>query len=101
MFESISFYGPLVGLASFLIIGISHPLVIKMEYHFGKKSWWALFVPGVIFSLLSLFFSSQIVSILFGVLGFSFFWSTHEIFKQHERVAKGRAKRNPKRNYDA
>ena len=32
--------GIIVGAATFLIIGICHPLVIKAEYYIGKKSWW-------------------------------------------------------------
>ncbi len=98
--EAINWQGFLVGLAAFFMIGIFHPVVIIMEYHFGRKSWWVLFIPGVLCVIASLYFSS-LVSILFGCLGFSFFWSTLEMFYQHERVLKGRAKRNPKRNdYD-
>ena len=33
--------GIIVGAATFLIIGICHPLVIKAEYYIGKKSWCA------------------------------------------------------------
>jgi len=46
-----------------------------------------------------LFFQTRIASVLLGVLGFALLWSTIELFKQHERVLKGQAKRNPKRNY--
>ena len=31
------FNGIIVGLATFLIIGVFHPIVIKAEYHFGKR----------------------------------------------------------------
>lgn len=96
--ENFYYTGPLFGLFAFLIIGIFHPIVIKMEYHLGKKSWWILFFPGLIFITLSLF-GNNTWSIVLGVLGFSCLWSTHEIFKQHERVIQGRAKKNPNRNY--
>lgn len=92
------FTGLFLGLLSFIIIGISHPIVIKLEYYKGKKSWWILFIIGLFFSILSLFLS-DIASIITGVIGFSFFWSTFEMFKQHERVIKGQAKRNPNRKY--
>ncbi len=39
-----SFGGILLGAAVFLIIGIFHPIVIKMEYYFGKRSWWILLI---------------------------------------------------------
>lgn len=32
--------GLLVGLATFLIIGLFHPLVIKAEYYLGVRCWW-------------------------------------------------------------
>ena len=38
----------------FLIIGICHPIVIKLEYYWGKQSWWVMALAGVIFSLISL-----------------------------------------------
>ena len=47
--------GITVGLATFLIIGIFHPIVIKAEYHFGKRCWWAFALAGVLFGALSLF----------------------------------------------
>ncbi len=97
--ENVYYIGLLLGLLSFLIIGISHPIVIKLEYYKGKKSWWILFLIGVIFTVTSLFLSN-ILSIITGVIGFSFFWSTHEMFKQHNRVLKGQAKRNPNRSYE-
>ena len=35
-----NFEGPLIGLATFLIIGVFHPIVIKTEYYFGTRPWW-------------------------------------------------------------
>ena len=39
--------GIVIGVATFLIIGIFHPLVIKGEYWFGVKIWWLFLVMGV------------------------------------------------------
>ena len=64
-----NFSGLLVGLATFLIIGLFHPIVIKSEYHFGVRCWW--------------------VFLLVGVTAFSCFWSILELFEQRERVRKG------------
>ena len=33
------FNGLIMGISVFLIIGIFHPIVIKAEYYFTKKSW--------------------------------------------------------------
>ena len=43
MLEFLSQYrleGLFIGLATFLIIGLFHPLVIKGEYYFGEKVKW-------------------------------------------------------------
>ena len=39
--------GIIVGAAVFLSIGICHPAVIKMEYYWGKQSWWVWLVVGL------------------------------------------------------
>ncbi len=94
--DMLNWHGFLAGLAAFAIIGLFHPVVIKMEYHLGRKSWWMLFIPGVISLLLS-FFLGTLGSILTGCLAFSLFWSTLEMFYQHNRVKRGRARMNPGR----
>ena len=38
--------GLVIGVATFLIIGLFHPLVIKGEYHFGVRCWWVFLVMG-------------------------------------------------------
>ncbi|MBQ0136484.1 MAG: DUF4491 family protein [Bacteroidales bacterium] len=35
-----NFEGIILGLATFLLIGVSHPIVIKSEYYFGVKCWF-------------------------------------------------------------
>ena len=39
--------GIIIGVASFLTIGLFHPLVIKAEYHLGRKCWWAFLLAGI------------------------------------------------------
>ena len=90
----------IIGFISFLFIGLCHPLVIKVEYFYGKKTWPIFFVLGIILTIVSLVIENTIVSIIAGVGAFSLFWSAFELVKQDERVRQGRAKRNPKRIYD-
>lgn len=92
-----NFYGIAVGLATFLIIGIFHPIVIKAEYHFGKQCWWVFALAGIVFSAISLFIDSFVWSTITGVVAFSSFWSIKELFEQERRVAKGWFPANPKR----
>ncbi|MDR1819631.1 MAG: DUF4491 family protein [Methanobrevibacter sp.] len=91
------FEGIIIGLISFLIIGILHPVVIKGEYYIGKKIWPIFLLSGVIFLILSMFLEDAIFSIISGVLGFSLLWSIHEVYEQEKRVKKGWFPYNPKR----
>jgi hypothetical protein len=94
------YQGIILGFATFLIIALFHPLVIKAEYHFGVKFWIVFLVVGLLASFVSLLVESIAVSALFGVLGFSCFWSILEMFEQVKRVKQGRYPKNPKRKYD-
>jgi len=84
-----NFNGLLVGLATFLVIGCFHPLVIKAEYYLGVKSWWIFALAGVAFAVLSMLVADIVVSTVFGVIAFSSFWSILELVHQRERVRKG------------
>lgn len=81
--------GLTVGIFTFLIIGLFHPLVIKAEYWFGTRSWWMFLVLGIAAAALSVCVEGLVLSILFGVVAFSSFWSILEVFQQRERVRKG------------
>ena len=39
--------GIVIGVATFLIIGIFHPLVTKGEYYFGVRIWWIFLLMGI------------------------------------------------------
>jgi len=90
--------GIIVGMAVFLIIGICHPIVIKMEYHWGKQSWWVLALVGAIFAGVSLFVANMVLSTILGAAAFSCFWGIREILTQEKRVLKGWFPENPKRS---
>ena len=84
-----NFSGLLVGLATFLVIGFFHPIVIKAEYYLGVKCGWIFVLAGLVFAVLSMLVCNLIVSTIFGVIAFSSFWSILELFHQRERVRKG------------
>jgi hypothetical protein len=81
--------GIIVGLATFLIIGLFHPIVIKAEYYLGTKCWWMFLIAGLIFGAVSILVDNLIVSTILGVTAFSSFWSILELKEQKERVRKG------------
>ena len=84
-----NFTGIIVGLATFLIIGLFHPIVIKAEYYLGTRCWWMFLVAGFAFCALSILTANFTVSTILGVTAFSSFWSILEIFEQRDRVKKG------------
>jgi len=90
--------GLTIGIVTFLVIGLFHPIVIKAEYYFGTKCWWIFLLSGLIFVVLSLVIEEILFSTIMGVLAFSCFWSILEIFEQTKRVEKGWFPANPKRN---
>ena len=90
--------GLTIGLSTFIIIGLFHPLVIKAEYYLGTKSWWIFLFMGIAGVTASLLISNNVlISALLGVFAFSSFWSILEIFEQKKRVEKGWFPENPKR----
>ncbi len=95
-----NYQGILIGLATFLTIGFFHPIVIKAEYYFGRRCWWAFLLGGIIAAALSLFCANETLSIILGVVAFSSFWGIGEVFAQHKRVKRGWFPMNPKRKKD-
>lgn len=89
--------GLVIGICTFLIIGLFHPVVIKCEYYFGTKCWWWFLVLGIAGVVASFLVSDVLWSSLLGVFSFSSFWTIKEIFEQKERVEKGWFPANPHR----
>ena len=90
-------HGILVGFCSFILIGLFHPIVIKAEYYFTKKVYPAFIIGGFLCLFVAFLVHTQFLSSLFGVAGFSCFWSIKELFEQEKRVEKGWFPKNPKR----
>ena len=91
--------GLAIGVGTFLAIGVFHPIVIKAEYRWGTRCWWAFLLAGVAFMVLSVVVRNVLASSLLGVTAFSCLWSILELFQQQERVRKGWFPRNPRRRY--
>ncbi len=97
MVASLHFTGVLLGLFTFLIIGLFHPLVIKGYYYFGMRCRWWFAILGVVALVASVLMEDVMWQTLLGVLAFSSFWSVKEIAEQRDRVAKGWFPSNPRR----
>lgn len=99
--NDLNFGGLLIGIATFLIIGLFHPVVVKAEYFFGTTIWWIFLVLGLIGTAISLVVSNMVISTLLGVFAFSCFWTIKELFEQEKRVERGWFPKNPKRDKTA
>ena len=99
LFQQLHFGGLLIGVLTFVIIGLSHPAVIKGEYYFGVKIWWAFLIAGLAGIVAAVLVENIAVSALLGVFAFTCLWGIKEIFEQQERVRKGWFPRNPRRKY--
>lgn len=92
--------GIVIGICTFLIIGLFHPIVIKAEYYWGTRCWWVFLVWGLAGMAGAVLFDHLLLSSLTGVFAFSSFWTIKELFEQRERVRKGWFPMNPKRKHE-
>ncbi|MBL4930974.1 DUF4491 family protein [Clostridium paridis] len=92
-----NYYGIIIGIGAFFIIGFLHPLVVKSEFYFGKRIWPLFLIAGIICLVGSISIKEVIASVLLGILGFALFWGIMELFEQENRVNKGWYPRNNKR----
>lgn len=91
--------GIAIGICTFLIIGLFHPIVVKAEYYWGTRCWWVFLLLGLAGMAVSFCTSDVMWATLSGVFAFSSFWTIKELFEQEERVKKGWFPKNPRRTY--
>ena len=92
--------GIIIGISTFLIIGLFPPVGLKAESDWGTKCWWICLVLGVLGIIGALLVESILISSLLGVFAFSSFWTIKEVFDQRKRVLKGWFPMNPKRKHE-
>ena len=67
--------GVIIAVSTLLIIGLFHPIVIKVEYYTGTRYWWVFLVSGIISVGAAFLVANVLFSALLGVLGASCLWS--------------------------
>ena len=87
--------GVVIGVTTFVLIGLLHPVVIKTEYYWGIKAWPLFMISGLVCIGASLITSGPVIPALLSITGFSLLWSIREIFSQRQRVKKGWYPQNP------
>ncbi len=88
--------GLIIGLLSFLIIGVFHPIVIRAEYHFGSRIWPVFLAAGLLLAALSTQVEDLLLSALLAMTGFASLWSIGELKEQEQRVRRGWFPANPR-----
>ena len=96
----IYFSGVAIAICTFLVIGLFHPLVIKVEYQTGTRYWWVFLLLGLVSIIGAFFVADVFISAIIGVIGASLLWSIGELFSQKKRVEKGWFPMNPKRRHE-
>jgi hypothetical protein len=82
-------FGILIGLITFVIIGLGFPLVIRGERHFGYLWWPYMMGLGLLIIAASLFIKNDWLSVIVGVTGATFAWGSTELKDQAVRAELG------------
>ena len=85
----LNFDGVILGVITFFIIGIFHPVVIKCEYYFGVKIWPLFLILGIICGFFSLLSENFLISGILGILACVLLWCIRELKEQQKRVERG------------
>jgi len=84
-----NFFGILIGIITFLIIGLGFPLVIRGERYFGYWVWVYMMSIGFFIIIASLFVPNNWFSVIVGVIGATFVWGSTELKEQAVRAELG------------
>jgi len=85
----LNFFGLLLGLATFFIIGLGFVWVIRGERYFGYLWWPYVMGLGALVVLCSIFIRSDWGSALLGASGASLIWGSTELKQQAIRAELG------------
>ena len=91
-----NFQPVVLGVVTFIIIGLFHPLIIKAEYYFSYKIWPIFGAVGLVLLAIT-FFLDGFWAYVLAVAGITCLWSVIEFFHQKKRVEKGWFPKNPNR----
>ena len=63
--DSYNLTGLVIGISTFLIIGLFHPVVIKCEYYFGTRCWWMFLIFGILGIIAALYVRQVLFRLFF------------------------------------
>ena len=88
--------GPILAAITLATIGFGHLMVRRINYLYGTKPIPIVAVLGLLFLFLSLRMA-DLASAVLGIVGVTTLWDAVELYRQEERVRRGRAPANPDR----
>jgi hypothetical protein len=84
-----NYFGVLIGLSTFCVIGLGFPLVIRGERSFGFLWWPYMMGTGTLLIIVSLLIQIDWLAVFIGVLGATFIWGSTELKEQAVRAELG------------
>ena len=87
--ETYNLTGLIIGICTFLIIGLFHPVVIKAEYYWGTGCWWIFLVLGIVGTVAALWVTNVLWSSLLGVFAFLLSGRSRRFSSRKNECVKG------------
>ena len=66
-----NFSGILIGVLTFFLIGLFHPIVIYAEYYFGSRCWPVFLLVGILCMILSVRMQEILWSVSLGAVSYT------------------------------
>lgn len=89
--------GLFIGVCTFLIIGLFHPVVVKAEYYWGTRCWWVFLLLGLGGMAVSLLTDNVLLAAVGGGIRLFVVMDDQGTVRAARAVAKGWFPANPKR----
>jgi uncharacterized protein DUF4491 len=96
-----NFTGLILGLCTFIAIGLGFLWVVKLEYYVGAHIARVTGAVGLVVALASLFIPDFMPAAIVGIVGGTIFWGATELPDQEMRVRNGVFRANPKKKTDS
>jgi hypothetical protein len=88
---SLQWAGLTLSAATFGTIACGHILVRRLHPKWGTKPGIPLMLLGLVLMVISIFFDSNLISGVLGIVGITTIWDGIEFYRQEKRVQRGHA----------
>ena len=92
---TLHFEGIVIGICTFLIIGLFHPIVVKAEYYWGTRCWWWFLLLGIAGIIGSVLIGDILIFDITGRILFFFFLDHQRNIRAARTGAEGMVSHEP------